>query len=283
MFGQMYLVEQKKLFKGKLFWGALALMLAIGMSVFFFMYTTRDSLALSVEDQMEITAAVMWPEALFGGLMMTAQLGAPLLLAVIGAAVAQEYSWRTMSLWVSHGVPRSTLLLARFAVLALTVLIFTAILLAAIAVMSAFFTWRIRGEFDPGVADLGQVVLGILRTSYVLMPYAALTFLAGIITRSVVGAIGSGVVFQIIIEPVTIEIMSALGGVFHRVRMFLPDFVATSVFNLNEAIADYPLIDAAEDAPQLLAAAPAAALIALYTVLLLGLALWIFRRQDLSA
>jgi ABC-type transport system involved in multi-copper enzyme maturation permease subunit len=279
----MYLVEQKKLFKGKLFWGALALLLAMGMSIFFFMYTTRNSAALSVEDQVEITAAVIWPEALFGGLMMTAQLGAPLLLAVIGAALAQEYSWRTMSLWLSHGVPRSMLLLARFAVLTLMVVLFTTVLFIAIALMSVFFTWRITGEFDPGVADFGQMVLGILRTSYVLMPYAALTFLAGVVTRSVVGAIGSGVVFQIIIEPVTIEIMSALGGVFHTVRMFLPDFVATSVFNLNEAIADYPLIDVAEDAPQLLAAAPAAALIALYTVLLIGLALWIFRRQDLSA
>jgi ABC-type transport system involved in multi-copper enzyme maturation permease subunit len=283
MFSQMYLVEQKKLFKGKLFWGALALLLAIGMSVFFFMYTTRNSTALSVEDQVEVTAAVIWPQSLYGGLLMMAQLGAPLLLAVVGAAVAQEYGWRTMSLWVSHGVPRSVVLLARFAALVLTVMIFTAVLFTAIALMSVFFTWRITGGFDPSVVNFGEVLLGILRTTYVLLPYVALTFLAGVLTRSMVGAIGSGVVFMIIVEPVTIEIMSALGGIFHQIRMFLPDFVATSVFNLNEAIAVSPFAEAAEDAPQLLAAGPAAALIALYTVLLMGLALWIFRRQDLSA
>ncbi len=282
MFGQMYLVEQKKLFKGKIFWGALALMLAIGTSVFFFMYTTRSSAALSIEDQMEITASVIWPQALYGGLLMMAQLGAPILLAVVGAAVAQEYGWRTMSLWVSHGVPRSVVLLTRFAVLVLTVLLFTAILFSVIALMSAFFTWRITGGFDASVVNFGEVFLGILRTTYVLMPYVALTFLAGVVTRSMVGAIGSGVVFQIIIEPVALEIMNALGGIFHKVRMFLPDFVATSVFNLNEAIATYPLADSAENAPELLAAGPAAGIIALYTILLLGLALWLFRRQDLS-
>lgn len=213
---------------------------------------------------------------------MVAQLGAPLLLALVGATVAQEYGWRTVSLWLSHGVPRPTVLIARFLALMLAVLIFTSALFLAITAMSAYFTVYITGTLDPGVVHFGEAVLGILRTSYVLMPYVALTFLFGVITRSMVGAIGSGTLFLLIIEPVILEIMGALGGIFHQIRMFLPDLLATSVFNLNEAIARVPFREVAEDAPELLAPAPAAALIALYTLGLLTLAIWLFRRQDLS-
>jgi ABC-type transport system involved in multi-copper enzyme maturation permease subunit len=266
-----------------LFWGALGLLLAIGASVFFFMFTTRDSAAFSLADQLEVTAAVIWPQALWGALLMFAQLGAPIVLALVGAAVAQEYGWRTVALWPSQGVPRTTVLVARFLVLVLAVVIFTGALFGVITGMSAVFTVQITGALDMRQVNWAEALLGILRTAYTLLPYVGLTFLFGVITRSVVGAIGSGTLFVLIVEPVLLEILGALGGVFLQVRMLLPDMLATSVFNLNEAISPAPFLELAADAPGLLPPGPAAALIALYTVALLALSIWLFRRQDLSA
>jgi ABC-type transport system involved in multi-copper enzyme maturation permease subunit len=280
---KMLAVERKKLLEGRLFWGALAVLLAIGASVFFFMFTTRNSGSFSVEERLEVTVAVTWPQSLFGALLMVAQLGAPILLALVGALVAQEYGWRTVALWLSHGVPRATVLLARFLCVLGAVLAATAALFLVIAAMSAWFTILIYGALDVSSVNFWEALLGIMRTTYTLTPYIGLVFLGGVLTRSIVGAIGSGVLFVLIVEPVMIEIMGALGGSFLTLRMFLPDMLATSVFQLNTAIATVPFPTGMEDAPELLGAGPAAVLIALYTVVLLGCSIWIFRRQDLAA
>lgn len=263
-----------------MFWIALGISVFLIVATMVFIFVTRDSPLVDPDERAEVAASIMWPEAFYSSLTIITQVSSLILIGITGALVGQEYGWRTVGLWLSHGVARTTMLLARFTAVVLTVLAFTIAPLLIISPLTAAFTISISGDLDPGVVNAIELVLSILRTSYVVLPYLALTFLAGVLTRSTVGGIAVGALYMLLVEPLLMELLNLLGSAGEGARMLLPDMLATSVLMENRAIAQPP-IPLPENLPALLPAWLAALFIWLYVLAMVGTALWVFQKQDL--
>jgi hypothetical protein len=105
MFWQTASIEQYKIFKRSVLWVELGLLtLAIGaMSVFIYSAsrTAGSSVGLSQGASTALTRLVTWPGALLNSLNIAAgnNVGGMMIIILVGAVAAQEYRWRTVSLW----------------------------------------------------------------------------------------------------------------------------------------------------------------------------------------
>src|SRR5574341_1713770 len=156
------------------------------------------------EARAQMQQMVTWPVGLLTALNFSRgnSLGSLLLIILVGAVVGQEYTWRTLHLWLSHGTPRAALLIAKFAALLVPIalIVLTPVLVGG--ALTAYFTVALNGALDLASVDFGEVGLRILGTAYTLLPYAALAFLLAVVTRSTVAAIGGSVAYSLLIEGV---------------------------------------------------------------------------------
>ncbi len=120
----------------------------------------------------------------------------------------------------------------------------------------------------------------MLRGAYALMPYAALTMLLAVLTRSMAGALGGGIAVALLGEAIVGQVLGLVGEGGQRIAQFLPSMMGRSLGNLGNAMVSGYTAPPAEMI--LLSPGAAAVGLAVYTVVLLALALVIFRRQDLS-
>lgn len=286
MFWNVLATEQTKVFKRKILWvelGLLALMVASVHVLLYFTVITQSSDSAGRE---ALQQAITWPSGLTSTLGFAAgnALGGMIVVVLVGAVVAQEYAWRTVHLWLSHGVPRLTLVLSKFAAFLLPVVLVPLIALVAGAVITVALGLHINGTVDASGVGLTELGLSLLRTAYTLLPYAALAFLLAVVTRSVVAAVAGGIGYALLLEVVVMQLLSMGSAEFARLQGYLPGGMAASLMQLNEA-SGRVVVQVGEQTsppPVLLEPTQAAIGIALYTVVLLGIAAWAFRRQDLT-
>ena len=239
------------------------------------------------EERGQIESLVIWPSALVAVMDIMFSIQGLAVVVLVGAVVAQEYTWKTYSLWLSHGTPRLIVLASKFAALMVATFLMILIPLLVGGTLSAFFTVSVTGVLDPSHVDFGQLSLGLMRMAYVLLPYIALTFLLAILSRSTVVAIGGSVAFTLIIENIMAQIMTLLGGVAAKIAQYLPTMLAQSIMSLNINVAANAMsvsVNGSQiiDAPQFLDPNLAALYVGLYTIVLLGLSIWVFQRQDMT-
>jgi ABC-type transport system involved in multi-copper enzyme maturation permease subunit len=118
----------------------------------------------------------------------------------------------------------------------------------------------------------------IFSTAYTLMPYAAITFLLAVATRSAVAAIGGCTAYGLIVESLLDQTLMLLPERFGEAARYLPANLMQSV--LKHSWTPPALME--DISPSLLGSSQAALGIAIWTLVLFGLALWIFRRQGFS-
>lgn len=203
-----------------------------------------------------------------------------LLAVVVGVVTAQEYSWRTMQLWLSHGVSRPLLFLAKYVLAGGIVLLVTLIFLLVGGVISILLGTQVQGTTGNNPLDVVQLFLSYLRTCYGLLPYVALTFLLVVVSRSAAVAISGLILFMLAIELPLTALLPALGKSSAQIAQFLPVGLAQAMNQENYTAAHLAmptLISAGH-----LNAIVAAICIAVYTSALFGLSLWIFQRQNLT-
>jgi ABC-2 type transport system permease protein len=156
-----------------------------------------------------------------------------LLAAVVGVVTAQEYSWRTLQLWLSHGISRPLLLLAKFVLALATVLLTTLAFLLVGALVSIILTSQLHGGTPNASLDSASLLLSYLRTCYGLLPYVALTFLFVVVSRSAAVAISGLILFMLAIElPLTL-LLPLLGKSFAQVAQFFPAGLAQTMNQQN--------------------------------------------------
>lgn len=284
MFWQMVTVEQKKLTNRKILWIELAAIAAAAVFIPLIIYLASQSDGsgnLVVTTDGPIEEMIAWPSALSLGIGLASGggLGGLLIVILIGTLTAQEYGWRTMQLWLSNGISRPVLLLAKFAIVLLPALLFVLVPFVAGALTTAVFSQNLLGSLPFAQVDWWQTALSILRTAYTLLPYAALTFLLAVASRSTVVAVGGGLAYTLLIEGVLMQLLSFAGGTWAKVGQYLPAGLSHSLTALNRVS-----ISSSGVAPQAdgLSVATAVIGIALYTLLFVGLAILTFRHQDLS-
>ena len=222
-----------------------------------------------------------WPLAFSTLLGYTggAGLGGLILIVLAGAMTAQEYGWRTAHLWLSRGLPRSAFLLGKYAALVVATLLVVLTALLVGTSLTAWFTQKVTGSLSLAGLNVAELALSILRTTLTILPYFGLTFLVAILTRSTAAAIAAGLANALVVENVVVQLLGLAGGIWAEMARYAPGNLAAALMQTNARLVGIDLgsVDAGLPGPW-----TAAAGIALYTVAYLVLALWAFRRQNLT-
>ena len=205
MFWKIVAVENSKIFRRKLFWVELVLLavivLGLLLALFITIETNRNGVGLPSAERSMMLETITWPDALPNVLRLIGWdgIGPMFLVVLVGAVTAQEYTWRTLQLWLICGISRQLLLIAKFAALLLAgmVFIFAAFIVGSAA--TGIFSMLINGSLQLDMLDIPQVAFGFLRTVYTLLPYGALTFSLAIASRLTVMAISFGLVYTLLV------------------------------------------------------------------------------------
>jgi ABC-2 type transport system permease protein len=277
MFWQIMHMEQEKIVGRKPFWIGLILALLPGLLFLI--------IAFRVGGNTIPVKYVTWPGGIVTMLAYANGYAAGtgysiyLLAGVVGVALAQEYSWRTMQLWLSRGVSRKLLLTCKFLVAMLASLLVGIAYLLAGCIVSLFLSAQLGNGIAFSWSDLGPALLSMLRTTYGIFPYVGLTFLLVTLFRSPI-AIFAVLIYLMGIEPLLSFVLPLLGQNFAAIPHYLPVGLAQEMSNLNYAAWHLPVQVAGGGgfADPLIATI----CIAVYTLALFALSLWIFNRQDLA-
>ncbi len=282
MFWNMFVVENQKLFKRAIVWVELAVVGVAILAVNLMMFViTRVETGNPMIDMLEET--LVWPGALTqaAGLASGASLGGILIIILTGAAMAQEYTWRTLQLWLSRGVPRSLFLTAKFAALLLPALLLVVVPLVLGGLVTAVFSQIILGEIPFAAVEWGNVFLLTLATAYSLLPYAGLAFFLAVATRSTMITIGGGLAYTLLIEGLAVQILALAGGSLAAIGKYVPAGLVQSMLGVGSAV-NLEIDGQMGLTVQYLEPGAAAVGIALYTIAFVALSVLIFRRQDLG-
>ena len=180
MFWNLLRMESDKVFRRRLLWIGLVIAILPMVIAFFAFFHLSQSASLA--------KYWIWPGGLTSALAFADGFSpgygysAYLLAVVVGVVTAQEYSWRTMQLWLSHGIPRPLLLLAKFTLSLVTVLLVVLAFLLVGGVTSMIFAYQLHGSIDSSHFDIVQLFLSYLRTCYGILPYVGLTFLLVVVS-----------------------------------------------------------------------------------------------------
>jgi ABC-type transport system involved in multi-copper enzyme maturation permease subunit len=285
MFWQMILIEQTKLFKRAILWVELGLLALTAVIINLVLYAVirLGTGAEAAEVATQLQPMLTWPGALINGidLAIGPGLGGMIIIILVVAITAQEYTWRTLQLWLSRGVPRATVMGAKFASLLLPALLMVLAPLIVTALVTAVLSYLLTGVVAVNEVNWLQVGMAIPRTALTLLPYAAFGFLLAVASRSTVVATGIGLAYTLLIENIALQLLTLIGGTPARIAQFLPGGLAQSLRLLNSQIA---YTTTGSDTADMMMVEPATAVVGmlLYSLLFVGLAILIFRRQDLG-
>lgn len=274
MFWNMVLIEESKLLKRLMFWVQLLLLAAGALFFLTILYLVAKQGGATPQETPPIEMA-LWPQAPFNamGLAETTRMGGLMMVILVGAFTAQEYSWRTVHLSLSQGLPRASFLLAKFVALLLPALLFVITPLLAGTLLSALFTYLELGTLNGGEIQVGRLLLNLLLTSYSLLPYAALAFFLAVVSRSTVVAVGGGLAYLLLFEQILLFLLSLLGERGRALITYVPFVLVQSL------LPDQP---PGVLAPGMLPPTEAAFWLGLLVVGLLSLTVIAFQRQDLT-
>ncbi len=273
MFWNIFLLETDKMFKRMTFWIELIVLALVIVLIDLAQYgisriTPAQASTLLVKE-------FTWPVGLVNAASFADAhaLGGILLIILVGAVTAREYSWRTFHLWLSHGISRPLLLGAKFVVslLAIVMIVLTSLLISGC--ITAILTFAVGAPFQLSQIDPGAFFVSILITCFGLLPYVALTFMLAILSRSAALAIGVGLAFIFLVEGTMYGVLSFVGGATTAIVQYLPVGLENALRYQGASIprgGTFP--------------PPAIAVLslALYTVLFCGLAMWRFQRQNFT-
>jgi len=272
MLWHVLLLEKDKLFNRYMFWIELAILTLIIVIVDLGLYLI--SLGLSHQATTALSKTFTWPFGLISGVGLAGShaIGGLLLIILVGTVTAQEYSWRTIHMWLCHGVSRPTLIGAKFvaALLPIVIVLLTSFVIGA--VLTGCFTYALHSNLSVSYSDAKQVAIFFLVTGYSLLPYIALTFLLVVLTRSVGATIGISLAFVFLVENILYSVLLSLGGTASLVVQYLPVGLTNALLFYSNGPSPFPM------------AAHSVAIIgiALYTLVFTGLTFLLFQRQSFS-
>jgi ABC-type transport system involved in multi-copper enzyme maturation permease subunit len=184
MFLNTLSVENKKIFKRRMLWIELGLLAALIIFLYTIIYATMQTSSEMVEGseaRQVVLDIITWPGAILNALSFGGgnSLGGLLAIVLIGAVTAQEYTWRTMHLWLSRGIPRPVLMTAKFVAILAPIFLFVITPLLVGGGLTAIFTLQIDKSLPFGQINWWHLALSILRTAYTLLPYVSIFAFSG--------------------------------------------------------------------------------------------------------
>jgi ABC-2 type transport system permease protein len=290
MFLKLYSIETTKIMRRSILWVEMGLMAILLIVINIFMYSAVQR-NLAAQPNMppqvieQIRSQLVWPGGLMNSLGFSSSggLGGLLVIVLVGAITAQEYTWRAFHLLLSRGTPRLTVLSAKFAALVVPILLIVLTPLVVGGMITAVFSLQMDGSLNLDQLNVVQLFYSICRTAYTLLPYAGLAFLLAVVTRSAAAAIGMGIAYSLLVEGIFVQLLNLLGEPFSRVWVYLPTGLNNAILTLNEATIRMGVgRGSGMQENALLDPIHAAIGIAIWTIAIIGLAVIIFKRQDLT-
>ncbi len=286
-FVRLLSVERRKLFGRALPWAeVLIFALLVGILHIAIIAALQQGNAREMPPQVadEIRRMLYWPQGLKNALTFAngGEIGGLFVIVLVGAFMAQEYTWHSVHLWLSRGVSRTAYLLAKAAI---AILFLGAFVLVAVLVgggVTAVFTYAELGTLPLQEVDALGLVGDMVVVGYTLVPYAALAFLLAVASRSTMVTIGVGLGYTLLIENMVAEILSLFSPEVASVTRYLPTMLTKSLTQHITAGSEVTVGIQGASTVSLLQPETAAVLLAVYTVLLLGASVWLFRRQDMT-
>ncbi len=277
--------ELLALFRRPLYWGT-------ALAVSGFSVLLQGLLYLSIQHANNLPAEALnaakqsmaWPQSLSTGLEMIAPqaLGGLAVLVLSTLFVAQEYSWGSLALVVSRGTARRTWLLSKILTLAIGIVGLLGIQLVVAGAFGILVTAgnnAIQTEQHTfGVTAFAQNVGAVL---YGLLPYAALGILLAVATRSAAVALGIGLGYTLLVEP----LLAALSG--NLLPKWMGQYLLRALgealqYTSGEIHAQLAFGSAgASKTPAFISSETAILLIAIYVILFLVAGTALLSRQDL--
>lgn len=279
MFWNVVFNEEKKVMKRWLMWaGIILISIIITLSMI--------GMANSNPYPELIQRQIVWPMVLVLYLRQFAAnpIAAGFLLVVIAsAATAQEYTWHTYNSYLSRGISRWQLVLAKFLALLLPTLLIVSIPMIVATVVSGYYTIHFNGSLDFSQVNYLQMGFSLLLGVFSLLPYGALAVLLSVIGRSLVLPMIGGLGW-ILVELFSWQFLNSLGETGKTIAQWLPIGACMGVLKSSSAIARNLLVGDAGvdtwDALQLLPPETAAAAIGGYVLFFIAISVFIFHRQD---
>jgi ABC-type transport system involved in multi-copper enzyme maturation permease subunit len=199
-------------------------------------------------------------------------IAVPFLIILTGLLVGGDYSQRTNQHWLTR-VPRHTSLLAKFAVLAgvaVTVQVLALLAGGGVGLYYKSFVYQTPNLMN---VDWTAALAAPLYMALTTLPYIALTLVLAVALRSTFLSIIIGLGYTVIFEFILAGILRGTGWTkWLFTNLFQSaSYLLNSIGGREVQVPDWML-----DPSQVMV------LSAVYTVLFLALAAWLYRRQDLG-
>ncbi|GCF07102.1 hypothetical protein [Dictyobacter arantiisoli] len=276
MLWRAILLEKDKVYGRLILWIELAILVALIVLIDVLEFVVGQNLPGSAGAL--LVDGLTWPRALTTATQFAGShtIGGILLVIVIGVITSREYSWRTFHLWLSRGVSRTLLLEAKCIVIFLLSLTIVVISLIISVILTGIFTLIVHNNLQIDQVQWGTIIQNFLITDYGLLPYAALTFVLTILSRSSIVSISVVLVLILLVEPVAYNVFMAWGGIGMQIVQYLPLGLE---YALNSAVNSSTPSVFLRNVP-----APWLAVlgIALYTLIFTGIAIWRFLYQEFT-
>ena len=219
----------------------------------------------------------------FALLIISSILGTVLAIILVASCIGSEYNWRSIRTMLISSESRFKLLGAKLIATGIFILAGMIITVIAGFIMSLITTaiggYAFNFEFMTGEYLWNQFV-HFWRTFFVLIPYALLGFLMAIVGRSVLPgiALGIGIFF---IESIISSFLRLAGGWVEEI----PNYLLAANAQVISALADLPegfSQMGGNRAFELPGTTHAFITLAIYSVVFLSLAFYVFRRRDVT-
>lgn len=284
MFWNVLLNENSKILNRKLFLVEIVLLVLIVVGLLLALYITvetdRNGEGLLSGERSMLLKTLTWPDAWSNVIRLVGWdgFGPIFLIILVGAVAGQEYTWKTMNIALTHGIPRPLLLIAKFTALLATGMMIVLAAVAAGGITTGAFSTLFNGTLNLNQFDLFEVSMSFARAVYTLLPYGCLALLLAVASRSTVLAISGGLFYVVVLESFITSGAGMLGERVAHLAQYLPGGLANSLLTLNNASLGM------ESSSQLSTISPLLAVvgIAVWSLLFLGLSLIIFQRQDFT-
>jgi hypothetical protein len=268
MFLRLFVIETRKTFKHPALWiGLAALLFLIGM----FILVDHLQIANGYEP-----ASGGLEQDLLSGLAFFNWLGVLVYAITASVISAFDYPDRSIQLWPARGVARPMLLFTRLIVILFFSLLMVCIAIAAMLGFGALSRWLFFGTVEASNLNLSALVLVILRVFWGSVPYLALTVLLAVISRSPMFAAGGTIVYGSVFEILAMRLSDKLSEVVRYLPASLSQVLQIHNVALARNAPPVPLDAVGMSEPL------AILLIGMLFIILSGVSLIIFSRQDLG-
>ncbi len=269
--------ELFKLRKRSMTWVLLSVL--IGIVVVFYLVLFVMSRAIPAHGPQEMLGL---PMVIPFVLSILFPLGIILSVTLITSSIGTEYNWRTIRTMLICSESRFKLLGAKLIAVGILMLIGMVVGLATGFIMSLITTAIGGYAFDFSFATGGYLwdqFLQFWRTFYVLIPYVLFGFLFAVIGRSSIPGIvlGTGEFF---LEGMIAAFMRLASGWIAKVPDYLLTVNVSAINTLSEVSPKVPAVTASSQMPGL---PHAFVTVAVYNLVFIVLAVYLFRKRDVTS